>query len=167
MRARARAFVREPFEAARFALRSRAGDETAVEVEVAGGEAQLRIARRDTSGLSLDEGSVRARIKGRSPAAEVPLRSLEPGLWGGHAPVESGEVYTVEVLGDDDEVLATHTFTPPPSAERRFRTADRGWLAAVADATDGQVEPTAIAPTNAIPQRTPVAGSGTGEMPND
>lgn len=134
-------------QAARFALRSRAGDETAVEVEVAGGQAQLRIARRDTSGLSLDEGSVRARIKGRSPASDVPLRSLEPGLWGGHAPVEPGEVYTVEVLGDDDEVLATHTFTPPPSAERRFRTADRGWLAAVAEATAGQVDPASITPT--------------------
>ena len=134
-------------QAARFALRSRAGDETAVEVDVAGGEAQLRIARRDTSGLSLDEGSIRARIKGRSPAAEVPLRSLEPGLWGGHAPVESGEVYTVEVLGEDDEVLATHTFTPPPSAERRYRTADRGWLAAVAEATEGSMDPTALTPT--------------------
>ena len=128
-------------------MRSRAGDETAVEVDVAGGEAQLRIARRDTSGLSLDEGSIRARIKGRSPAAEVPLRSLEPGLWGGHAPVESGEVYTVEVLGEDDEVLATHTFTPPPSAERRYRTADRGWLAAVAEATEGSMDPTALTPT--------------------
>ncbi len=140
-------FAKQWTQAARFALRSRAGDETAVEVEVAGGEAQLRIARRDTQGLSLDEGAVRARIKGRSPASEVALRSLEPGLWGGHAPVEPGEVYTVEVLGDDDEVLATHTFTPPPSAERRFRTADRAWLTAVSDATEGEVEPQALSPT--------------------
>lgn len=140
-------FAQQWTQAARFALRSRAGDETAVEIEVAGGEAQLRIARRDTSGLSLDEGSIRARIKGRSPANDVPLRSLEPGLWGGHAPVEPGEVYTVEVLGDDDEVLATHTFTPPPSSERRFRTADRAWLSAVSEATAGDLDPQAVAPT--------------------
>jgi uncharacterized membrane protein len=140
-------YAKQWTQAARFALRSRAGDETAVEVEVAGGEAQLRIARRDTAGLSLDEGSVRARIKGRDPQAEVPLRSLEPGLWGGHAPVEPGEVYTVEVLGDDDEVLASHTFTPPPSAERRYRTPDRTWLAAIAEATEGEVDPTAVAPS--------------------
>ena len=140
-------YARQWTQAARFALRSRAGDETAVEVEVAGGEAQLRIARRDTAGLSLDEGSIRARIKGRSPAAGIPLRSLEPGLWGGRAPVESGEVYTVEVLGDDDEVLATHTFTPPPSAERRFRSPDHAWLAAVAEATAGEVDPSSVAPT--------------------
>lgn len=140
-------YAKQWTQAARFALRSRAGDETAVEVEVAGGQAQLRIARRDTSGLSLDEGSIRARIKGRSPASEVALRSLEPGLWGGQAPVEAGEVYTVEVLGDDDEVLAAHTFTPPPSAERRFRTADRSWLAAVSEATEGEVDPTSLTPT--------------------
>ncbi len=140
-------FAKQWTQAARFALRSRAGDETAVEVEVAGGQAQLRIARRDTAGLSLDEGTVRARIKGRSPASEVALRSLEPGLWGGNTPVEPGEVYTVEVLGDDDEVLATHTFTPPPSAERRFRTADRSWLAAVSEATAGDIDPTTVTPT--------------------
>ncbi|MEM6293937.1 MAG: VWA domain-containing protein [Myxococcota bacterium] len=134
-------------QAARFALRSRAGDETAVEVDVAGGHAQLRIARRDEKGLTLDEGTIRARIKGPGPQADVALESLEPGLWGGRAPVEQGQVYTVEVLGDDDAVLATHTFAPPPSAERRYRSADQAWLTAVAEATGGDVNPSAITPT--------------------
>ncbi len=131
-------------QAARFALRSRAGDETAVEVEVAGGRAQLRIARRDTQGLTLDEGTVRARIKGPGASSEVTIRSLEPGLWEGEAAVEDGQVYTVEVVDEDDEVLATHTFAPPPSAERRFRSPDRDWLARVAETTGGQLDPASL-----------------------
>lgn len=133
-------------QAARFALRSHAGDETAVEVDVSGGQAQLRIARRDNQGLTLDEGTVRARIAGPGPKADVTLSSLEPGLWQGRAPVEDGEVYTVEILGEDDAVLATRTFTPPPSAERRFRTADRGWLQRVSEATQGEIDPAELNP---------------------
>jgi Ca-activated chloride channel family protein len=145
-------------QAARFALRSRAGDDTAVEVDFAGGRAQLRIARRDTKGLTIDEGAVKARLKGADGGdVEVPLTSLEPGLWQGSVPVEEGRSYTVEVVGNEaiagaepgatqEQVLATHTFAPPPSAERRFRSADPQWLQRVAERTEGEVDPVAISP---------------------
>jgi Ca-activated chloride channel family protein len=160
-------FAKQWTQAARFALRSHAGDDTAVEVEFAGGRAQLRIARRDTKGLTIDEGAVRARLKGVDDHAppglggggdlEVPLTSLEPGLWQGSVPVEQGRSYTVEVVGDkqvlgaepgatEEKVLATHTFAPPPSAERRYRKADPDWLRRVAERTEGEVEPESIAP---------------------
>ena len=145
-------------QAARFALRSHAGDETAVEVDFAGGEAQFRIARRDTKGLTIDDGAIQARIKGLDGGdVEVPLSSLEPGLWQGSLPVEPGRSYTVEVIGSkqvpggaegetEDDVLATHTFAPPPSAERRSRTADTAWLEKVAERTEGDVEPDSVSP---------------------
>lgn len=133
-------------QAARFALRSHVGDDTAVEVGFAGGQAQLKIARRDNKGLTIDDGAVRARIVDQSGNAQVALTSLEPGLWEGEAPVEQGRSYTVEVLGKDDEILTTHQFTPPPSDERRFRSADEPWLRSTAETTDASYDPDFIEP---------------------
>ena len=72
-------------------------------------------------------------------------------------PVEQGRSYTVEVVGDkqvvgaepgatEEKVLATHTFAPPPSAERRYRKADPDWLRRVAERTEGNIEPQTITP---------------------
>ncbi len=133
-------------QAARFALRSHVGDDTAVEVGFAGGQAQLKIARRDNKGLTIDDGAVRARIVDQGGNTQVALTSVEPGLWEGEAPVEQGRSYTVEVLGKDDEVLTTHQFTPPPSDERRFRSADEPWLRNTAESTEATYDADFIEP---------------------
>ncbi|MEM6995280.1 MAG: VWA domain-containing protein, partial [Myxococcota bacterium] len=56
---------------ARWALRSRAGDETALEVDFQGGRGQLRVVRRGDDGLTLDEGGLRARVTGGEDTSEV------------------------------------------------------------------------------------------------
>lgn len=132
---------------ARWALRSRAGDETAIEVEFAGGRAQIRVARRGKDGLTLDEGGLRARIDDGTDATEVALRSGEPGLWTAQVRTRSDKTYRVEVLDDQGKVLARDVFAPPPSPERRHRTIDAAWLSGLAEATGGQQEPTALHPT--------------------
>jgi uncharacterized membrane protein len=134
-------------QAARFALRSREGDETAVEVDFNGETARLRIARRDTKGMTIDAGAVRARVKVEGGETPIPVRALEPGLWEGDLETKPGQTYTVEVLGkEDDEVLATRTFVPPPSPERRHRTADQAFLALAAHETGGKLDPDRIEP---------------------
>ena len=142
-------YARQWTQAARFALRTRAGDETAVEVDFAGGTAHLRVARRDARGLSMPESGLRARVRDAGSTREVALSSEEPGMWQGRLPVEAGKSHVVEVVNDADEVLATHTFAPPPSAERRHRTADVGALERLAERTDGTVEPQTITPPTA------------------
>ncbi|MCX4243110.1 VWA domain-containing protein [Paraliomyxa miuraensis] len=132
---------------ARWALRSRAGDETAIEVDFEGGRAQVRVARRGKDGLTLDEGGLRARIDDGTDTTEVALRSGEPGMWTSQIRTRSDRTYRVEVVDDKGTVLASDTFAPPPSPERRHRTIDAAWLAGLTEQTGGQQEPTALHPT--------------------
>ncbi len=132
---------------ARWALRSREGDETAIEVDFAGGRAEVRVARRGKDGLTLDEGGLRARVDDGQDTVEVALRSDEPGLWTSQVRTRSDKTYRVEVLDEKGEVLATNTFAPPPSAERRHRTVDAAWLDGLSKQTGGQREPTSLHPT--------------------
>lgn len=135
-------------QAARFALRTRSGDETAIEVEYVAGQARLRVARRDAHGLTLDKGAVRARLAGVGDGSgEIALSSIEPGLWQGEVSAQPGRAYTVEVVDEDDEVLATHTFAAPPPAERRHRGVDNAALDTIRERTGGQREPERLRPT--------------------
>jgi Ca-activated chloride channel family protein len=134
-------------QVARWALRSRAGDETAIEVDFAGGRAEVRVARRGKDGLTLDEGGLRARIDDGTDQSEVALRSGEPGLWTAQMRTRSDKTYRVQVLDDKGKVLAEDTFAPPPSPERRHRTIDAAWLEGLAAKTGGQREPQALSPT--------------------
>ena len=134
-------------QVARWALRSRAGDETAIEVDFAGGRAEVRVARRGKDGLTLDEGGLRTRIDDGTDQTEVALRSGEPGLWTAQVRTRSDKTYRVQVLDDKGKVLAEDTFAPPPSPERRHRTIDAAWLEGLVTQTGGQREPQALAPT--------------------
>jgi Ca-activated chloride channel homolog len=134
-------YTRQWTQAARFALRTKAGDETAVEVDFAGGAAQLRVARRDDHGLSLHESGLHAHVRDAETTRELALVSDEPGMWQARLSVEPGRSHTVEVVDDEGEVLATHTFAAPPSVERRHRTADVGYLRTLTERTGGSFEP--------------------------
>ena len=134
-------------QVARWALRSRAGDETAIEVEFAGGRAQVRVARRGKDGLTLDEGGLRARIDDGTDQTEVALRSGEPGMWTSQIRTRSDKTYRVQVLDDQGTVLAEDSFAPPPSPERRHRTVDAAWLQGLAEQTGGRQEPERLSPT--------------------
>ncbi|MEM7160368.1 MAG: VWA domain-containing protein [Myxococcota bacterium] len=134
---------------ARWALRSREGDETAIEVDFAGGRAEVRVARRGTDGLTLDEGGLRAKIDDGESVQEVALRSNEPGLWTSEVRTRSDKTYQVKVLDEGGKVLAEDTFAPPPSPERRHRTIDGAWLDQLATQTGGEREPSALKPTPA------------------
>jgi hypothetical protein len=107
---------------------------------VVGATAKLRVARRDANGLSLPESGLRARIREGENTREITLRSTEPGMWEAHMAATAGVSHTVEILDAEGEVLAEQTFAPPPSAERRHRTADRSFLAAAAERTGGTVD---------------------------
>ncbi|MBX7082828.1 MAG: VWA domain-containing protein [Nannocystaceae bacterium] len=131
---------------ARFALRNGAGTDTQIEVSAQGGEAVIRVARRDDKGLSIDDGAVRARIVDGDDKRGLELRAREPGLWDATVPTTAGRTYTVEVLGKDDQVIARHTFAPPPSAEQRHRTADAGFLSQLSQSTGGAVAPQTLSP---------------------
>nr|MCH9687876.1 glutamine amidotransferase [Deltaproteobacteria bacterium] len=132
---------------ARWALRSHQGDETAIEVDFVGGRAEVRVARRGNDGLTLDEGGLRARIDDGEDAVEVALRSAEPGLWKSEIRTRSDKTYKVEVVDDTGAVLATDTFAPPPSPERRHRTVDAAWLDGLSAQTGGEREPASLHPT--------------------
>src|SRR5690606_8646625 len=71
-------------------------------------------------------------------------------------PVEPGKSHTVEVVDGAGEVLATHTFAPPPSAERRHRSADVGYLRTLADRTGGTFDPATITPPAVVAATTKV-----------
>ncbi|MCA9708723.1 MAG: VWA domain-containing protein [Myxococcales bacterium] len=131
---------------ARWALRSREGDETAIEVDFAGGRAELRVARRGKDGLTLDEGGLRARIDDGTDSTEVALRSGEPGLWTSRIRTRSDRTYRVQVVDDKGKVLAEDTFAPPPSPERRHRTVDAAWLEGLSTQTSGEREPASLSP---------------------
>ncbi|MCB9713308.1 MAG: VWA domain-containing protein [Myxococcales bacterium] len=131
---------------ARWALRSREGDETAIEVDFAGGRAEVRVARRGKDGLTIDEGGLRAKIDDGTDVSEVALRSGEPGLWTSQVRTRSDRTYRVQVLDDKGKVLAEDTFAPPPSPERRHRTIDGAWLDGMASRTGGQREPQVLSP---------------------
>lgn len=133
-------------QVARWALRSRAGDETAIEVDFAGGRAEVRVARRGKDGLTLDEGGLRARIDDGTDQTEVALRSGEPGLWTSQIRTRSDKTYKVQVLDDKGKVLAEDSFAPPPSPERRHRTIDDAWLEGLVVQTGGTREPQALHP---------------------
>ena len=131
---------------ARFALRNGSGTDTAVEVSVAGGEALVRIARRDDKGLSIDDGAIKARIVDGDETHALDLRAREPGLWDAGVATTPGRTYTVEVLDASEKIVARHTFAPPASAEQRHRTPDREFLAALAATSGGVESPATLKP---------------------
>jgi Ca-activated chloride channel homolog len=136
-------------QAARFALRARVGDETAVEVDFIDGAADVRVARRDHHGLSLYDTGLRARVTVDETIREIALVSDEPGLWRARLPVSPGAPHTVEIVDARDEMLATHTFAAPLSAERRHRTVDITGLQDLARRTGGTFDPDTITPPTA------------------
>ncbi|HWB79687.1 MAG TPA: VWA domain-containing protein [Nannocystaceae bacterium] len=131
---------------ARFALRSGAGSDTAIEVAVEGGQALVRVARRDDKGMTIDDGTLRARLVDGDDRRDLKLRAREPGLWDAGITTQSGHTYTVEVLGADDKVIARHSFAPPPSIELRHRTPDKAWLTELSRRSGGRFEPEAVTP---------------------
>lgn len=143
-------------QVSRWALRSKAGSDTAVEVDFHGGRANLRVARRGKDGLALDESGLRARVSDGDSSEELALRSEEPGMWTGGLRTRSDATYTVEILGKGDKVLAQQIFAPPPSPERRHRTPDPAYLSSMAEQTGGTVDPQSLSPEAVVSATTDV-----------
>lgn len=138
---------------ARFALRTRAGGSTAVEVDFSSGQPIARLVRRDAAGLSL-EGRVKMRVKTGERSQELSLSAKEPGLYEAKLDVPPDGVHTIEVVDETDTVIHEERFVVPPSEEHRYRTADATFLADLAARTAGLVDPPSITPT-VKPSNTP------------
>jgi uncharacterized membrane protein len=135
---------------ARAALRRREGDAAAVEADIKGDQATVRVVRRGTT------GAPKARVVEGGTTRELPLRVVEPGVYEAPLPI-NGEP-TVELLDDKGTVTARRTLVKPPSTELRDRAPDLAGLTQLAKATGGQIAPPAIASQGrAVPTSTPLA----------
>ncbi len=145
-------FVRHWTQIARFALRTRAGGATAVEVDFGGSQPIARLVRRDAAGNSLD-GRVRLLLEEEGRTRELSLEGREPGLYEAKLDVAGDDVYTLRVEDEEGKTLHETQFVVPPSEEQRHRTPDEAWLRELASATSGTVDPGKLAVT-AAPSRT-------------
>lgn len=146
-------YGRQWTQIARYALRTRAGGTTAVEVDFAGGRPVARLVRRDQAGLSV-EGRARLRLKSGGTSQELSLQAREPGLYEAPLDIPPSGVHVLEVLDDTDAVIHTEKFVVPPAEERRHRTPDVTWLQDLAARTGGTVDVQTVTPALA-PGSTP------------
>lgn len=130
-------------QVARFSLRTRAGDATAVEVDMGSGQPVARVVRRDPAGATL-EGRVKLRLKSGKRDRELSLTAREPGLYEAKLDVPPNAVHVLEVVDEEGKVISEHSFVLPPSEEQRHRTADEPFLTELATRTAGTVEPAAL-----------------------
>jgi uncharacterized membrane protein len=135
---------------ARAALRRHEGDAAAIEADVKGDQATVRVVRHGVV------GTPKARVVEDGKTRELPLRVVEPGVY--EAPVPIGSEPTVELLDDQGKVAARRTLVRPASTELRDRGPDLAGLTKMAKATGGQVSPGSIRSSGrAVPTSTPLA----------
>lgn len=135
---------------ARAALRRREGDAAAIEADIKGDQATVRVVRRNTTAVP------KVRVVEDGKTRELPLRVTEPGVY--EAPVPIGNEPTVELVDDHGHVTERRTLVHPASTELRDRGPDTAGLAKLAKATGGQVSPSAIrSGGRAVPTSTPLA----------
>jgi uncharacterized membrane protein len=135
---------------ARAALRRREGDAAAIEADVRGDQATVRVVRRTTTAVP------KARVIEAGKTRDLPLRVVEPGVY--EAPLPIGGEPTVELVDDKGTVLAHRTLVRPASTELRDRAPDMTGLTTMARSTGGQMSPSAIASSGrAVPTSTPLA----------
>jgi hypothetical protein len=135
---------------ARAALRRREGDAAAIEADIRGDQATVRVVRRSTTAIP------KARVIEAGKTRELPLRVVEPGVY--EAPLPIGGEPTVELVDDKNIVLARRTLVKPASTELRDRAPDMTGLTTKARATGGSVAPSAITSSGrAVPTSTPLA----------
>ncbi|HEY1559010.1 MAG TPA: VWA domain-containing protein [Kofleriaceae bacterium] len=127
---------------ARASLRRREGDAQAIEADVSGGTATVRVVRRDERGVS---GAVpKARVVTDGKSRDLPLRVTAPGTYEARVDVPAGHEPTVEVVDEAGKVTARRTIVRPASNELRVRGPDTAALAALAGSTGGHVNPPSI-----------------------
>ncbi|WP_029214936.1 VWA domain-containing protein [Kallotenue papyrolyticum] len=111
------------------------GNALAVELRDAGVDAQPRSGLRAVARLIAADGVV----------SDMPLREVEPGRYHGTAPLPAPGVYRVRVIADDASGrrmgTATSGVVVPPSAEYLQRDGNQALLLALAQRTDGRVDP--------------------------
>jgi uncharacterized membrane protein len=135
---------------ARAALRRREGDAAAIEADIRGDQATVRLVRRSTTAVP------KARVIEGGKTRELPMRVVEPGVY--EAPLPIGGEPTVELVDDKGTVLARRTLVKPASTELRDRAPDMTGLSTLARTTGGSVSPSAIASSGrAVPTSTPLA----------
>lgn len=135
---------------ARASLRRREGDAAAIEADIKGDQATVRVVRRNTTTVP------KVRVTEHGATRELPLHVTEPGVY--EAPLPIGNEPTVELVDDKGHVTESRTLVRPASTELRDRGPDTAGLAKLAKATGGQVAPSAIASSGrAVPTSTPLA----------
>jgi hypothetical protein len=128
---------------ARGALRRHEGDTTAIEADVSGESATVRIVRRTERA---NVGAPSARVVTGGIARDLPLKIVEPGVYEAKVDVTPGNEPTVELLDEKRKVAAKKTILRPTSAELHQRGPDTQALQTLANATGGQVSPATIVP---------------------
>ncbi|HUJ57777.1 MAG TPA: VWA domain-containing protein [Kofleriaceae bacterium] len=128
---------------ARTALRRREGDASAIEADVTGDGATVRVVRRS------ERASVAAPharlVSSTGATSDLPLHVVEPGVYEAHVDVASGREPTVELVDDSTgAITGRRTIVRPPSAELRLRGADLAALTDLAKSTGGAVSPSRI-----------------------
>lgn len=133
----------------RAALRRHEGNDVAVEVEVAGTVATVRVVDRPEDAAR--RGALTARVTEGGQVRALPLRVVEPAVLEARLPLAGDGGALVEVLDRRDQVVARHTVVRPASQELRARGPDAAALAAIAAATGGEVEPATVRAAGGAP----------------
>lgn len=111
------------------------GNALAVELHDAGVDGQPRSGLRAVARLIAADGTT----------SDLPLREVQPGRYRGTTPLPAPGVYRVRVIADDASGRRVGTATSgvvvPPSAEYLQRDGNQALLLALAQRTNGRVEP--------------------------
>lgn len=126
---------------ARWALARHEGKDTGIQVEFEGTRAEVKVSRRADDGQTIELEGLRGMIREGDGAWEpVEFATAQPGNWVSTLDLTPNTDYTVGVLDDAGEPLATRRFVSPPSGELRHSQPDRDLLARIARDTGGAVE---------------------------
>ncbi|MFO0614308.1 MAG: VWA domain-containing protein [Polyangiaceae bacterium] len=136
-------FNRHWTQVARFALRTHAGDGTALEVDFSGSSPVARVMRRDASGMTI-EGPVKLRLNGPKGPKDLTLTAKEPGLYETKLDVPPAGVQTLQVLDEAGKPIAEQRFVAPTSEEHRHRAPDLDFLQELAAKANGTMDPPSL-----------------------
>ena len=125
----------------RASLRRREGDTQAIEADVAGDSATVRVVRRDDRA---NAPVPKARVIRDGQPRDLPLRVAAPGVYEARVDVPPGHEPTVELVDDKGHATEHRTILRPPSTELRARGPDAAALSALAASTGGTVNPSTI-----------------------
>jgi uncharacterized membrane protein len=125
----------------RASLRRREGDAQAIEADVAGDAATVRVVRRDDR---TNAPVPKAHVISDGQPRELPLHVAAPGVYEARVDIPPGHEPTVELVDDKGKVTEHRTILRPASTELRARGPDTAALSALAASTGGTVNPTTI-----------------------